>query len=253
MTRIARFALFLAVAAGLPATATELTVDEVLARHAAARGGTRWNEVESLELRGQYDAFSLRSDFVLRRQRPHQYRLDFTLLEAPAIRARGPEAVWMQHPLLSPEPARVDGPYLPQLERESLFGPVLVEAAAQGLAIELLGPGDVDGVATVKLLVTFPDGAVETWHLDAETFFEVAVDSRIYDFTQAGEPVALRTFFEDFREVDGLVLPHQLYLEFNHRLEAMAVESVTVNPEIDSAVFAAPPPSAETPADETAD
>jgi hypothetical protein len=33
---------------------------------------------------------------------------------------------------------------------------------------------------------------------------------------------------------------------FNHRLEAMAVESVEVNPEIDPAVFAAPPPSEDT-------
>jgi hypothetical protein len=232
------------VGLALPALGAELTVDEAVARHVAARGGAeRWREVQSLRLTGQYDAFSLRSDFTLARQRPHYYRLDFTLLDEPAIRARGPEATWARHKLLQPEPARVDGPYQPQMERESLFGPLLVDQAAKGLRVEMLGPGDIDGVETVDLLVTFPDGATETWHLDAETLLEVAVDSRIYDFTQAGEPVALRTFYEDFREVDGLVIPHQLYLEFNHRLEAMAVESVAVNPPLDTAIFAAPPPA----------
>jgi hypothetical protein len=243
-------ALLLALATGLPPGAlgaAELTVDEVLSRHAEARGGVeRWKAVRALRLEGEYDAFSLRSHFTLLRQRPHYYRLDFEMLEEPAIRARGPEATWGLHKLLTPEPARVDGPYQPQMERESLFGPLLLEAEAHGLVVELLGPGEIDGVETVGLDVTFPGGGRETWHLGAATFLEVAVDSRIYDFTQAGEPVALRTFYEDFREVEGLVIPHQLYLEFNHRLEAMAVESVEVNPEIDPAVFAAPPPTEDT-------
>ena len=51
-----------------------------------------------------------------------------------------------------------------------------------------------------------------------------------------------RTFFDDFREVEGLVLPFQVDHEFGARLEAMTVERVRVNPELDDAEFAGPPP-----------
>jgi hypothetical protein len=221
-----------------------MTVDEIVARYVEARGGAeRWRQVETLRLRGSYSAFSFRSDFTLIAQRGDLYRLDFDLLESPAIRARDGEGPWGLHKLLWPEPTRVDGPYKPQMERESSFGPLLLDYESKGIAVESAGAGEVDGRGTTNLLVTLTDGQRETWFLDAESFLEVAIDSQVVDFTQAGEPVAQRTFFDDFRDVDGLVLPHQIDLEFNHRLESMTVKEVEVNPEIDPARFSPPPAS----------
>lgn len=129
MTRAGTILSLALVALSAPAdgAGAELTVEEIIARHIEARGGAeRWSEIDRLRMTGKYDAFSLRSDFTLVRQRPHLYRLDFQLLEVPAIRARGPESTWALHKLLQPEPTRIEGPDRLQMERESLFGPLLL-------------------------------------------------------------------------------------------------------------------------------
>lgn len=222
-------------------TSPEPTAEEIVARYVVARGGAdRWRQVQALRAMGSYSAFSFKAGFTLIRRRGDHYRLDFELLQTPAVRARDASGAWALHKLLWPEPTRIDdSPYRPQFERESAFGPLLVEHQARGLAIESLGPGEIDGIATVALEVTFPDGQVETWHLDAETLLEVAVDSEVVDLTQGG-PVRQRTYFDDFRPVEGLVLPHWLEHEFNHRLERMTIERWEVNPQLEPQAFSPP-------------
>ncbi len=224
---------------GDPATRTL----EVLEHHFEARGGREaWGRVTALRAEGSYSAFSQRSDFTLLRAEETRYRLDFQLLEAPAIRARDEQGVWWQHKLLQPQPGRIEeGPYRTQLERESWFGPGLLSAHSQGLAIEWVGPSEVDGIATVELRLRLDEDREERWHLDAETGLEVAVDSRVQDFTQSGEPVEQRIFFDDFRTVGELVVPHQIDWEFGHRLESLSIDRLEIDPEFDSAAFSPPP------------
>jgi hypothetical protein len=226
----------------------DLDVEAAIARYEAARGGrARWRALRSLRMTGTYAAFSEDSDFELVRRRDDQYRLEFSMLGGPAIRARDAEGPWGRHALLLPEAGRIEeDPYKSQFERESLFEPPLIDPRAKGVEVALLGPGEIDGVATIGLELTLPGGARETWHLDAGSFLEVAVDSTVIDHTQLPEPMRQRAFYGDFREIDGLTLPFRLDLEFGARLEAMRVESVEVNPEIDAARFSPPPAPAPT-------
>ncbi len=236
------------------ASAQGPSLEEVLAGYAEARGAEAWSRAETLVLTGTYAAFSQRSDFTLLRRRGEEhdlYRLDFTLLGDPAIRARGAEGPWWRHPLIQPEPARLtEGPYREEMERESWFAPALLEAGARGVEVELLGSGEIDGVETVDLRLVFPGGVEEVWHLDAETLLEFAVDSQVVDWTQGTEPMARRAFFDDFREVDGLVLPFRVEVEFGARLETMEVASAVVNGAIDPSRLVAPPPAPPAPEEE---
>jgi hypothetical protein len=235
-------AIWVAAPLGTAEQLAGLSAADVVARYVEARGGAeRWRAVERLEISGTFAAFSKRSEFTLLRARGDRFRLDFELLDAPAVRARDEQGPWMLHVLLQPEAGRVtEDPYKRQLERESLFPLVLFEHEDRGIEIELVGPGSVDGVETVDLLVRLADGQEELWHLDGETFLEVAVDSEVVDHTQSAEPIAQRLFYDDFREVEGLVLPFQLEWEFGARLESMTVDSVAVNPAIDDDRFRPP-------------
>lgn len=241
------------------APAGDLAVEEILRRYAAARGGApRWQQVKGLELRGTYRAFSERSDFVLLRQRAlpaDLFRLQYSVAGTPAIRAWDEAGAWLQHHFLSQTPLRVPGhkdmaTYGPQMRREAIFAPPLLDPAAHGLVVEKAGRGEVNGAATIALKVSFParDGqpaAVETWHLDPRTFLEVAVDSQVLDYTQGAQPFAQRAYYSDFRAVDGLMLPFRLELEFNARVEVMEVATAKVDPQLDAARFAMPPAPAK--------
>lgn len=221
----------------------EMTVEEVVVRYLEARGGVEaWRQLETLEMSGVFSVVSKRSDFSLIRQRGDLFRMDYTHADMPAIRARDAQGPWMLNAWLQPEVGRVEeDPYKRQLERESIFPLLLLDYEKKGVQIELIGPGEVEGLETIDLKVTLPDGAEETWYLDAGTHLEFAADSQIYDHTQLQEPMNMRTFFDDFREVDGLVLPFQIEWEFWARLESMTVESVVINPEIDKSRFSPPP------------
>ncbi len=236
---------------GFEASAPEVVdpaVAEVVERYLVARGGAeRWREARSLELRGIYAAFSDHEPFTLVRRPDHLYRLDFTILGAPAVRARDEDGPWWRHPLLRPEPSRLEaGPYKTQVERESLFAPLLLDYADYGVGVELVGPSEVDGIPVTELRVTLADGSEERWYLDAETSLEVAVDSQVNDYTQSAVPMRQRVFFDDFREVGGLVIPFRIDYEFGHRLESMMVEQAFVDSTIDPATFRLETPAVET-------
>ncbi len=222
--------------------AKDLDVGDIVERYLKARGGVeRWRRVRALELTGHYSTFSQRSSFRLVRRRDDVYRLDYTVMKAPAIRARGPSGPWMLHGSLSPEASSVDdGPYKTLLERESLFGLLLLDYADRGARVELAGPGEIDGVQTWNLRVTFASGEEEIWYLDVDTFLEVAVDSTVHDLTQSESPMRQRAFYDDFRRVDGLVLPFRTELEFGARLETMEVDRVMVDPKLDPTLFDIP-------------
>lgn len=237
-----------AAVAALPPTAAvgqadaeRASLPAVLTGYAAAHGGAdRWRAVDTLVLRGTYATFSQKQPFTLLRKRPDRYRLDFVVLGEPSTVARDAEGPWWRFPLLEAnEPSRVTfEPYIPQIERTARFAPLLLEP--DDVEITLLGPDEIDGTPTLALMLSFADGSQETWHLDPATYLEVAIDSTVYDFTQAAEPMARRTYFGDFREVDGLVLPHRVEHEFGARLEVMEVGSVEVGTPLPEARFALP-------------
>ena len=230
-----------ALAAAAPA-AEGPELDEIVARHVEARGGAeRWAEVETLVLTGSYATFSDDRPFTLLRARGDLFRLDFGLLGGEAVRARDAEGAWWQHPLMQPGAARLTaGPYQRQIERESVFGPLLIDPKARGVVIALVGATEVEGIPVIELAVTLADGSEESWFLDAGSYLEVAVDSRVSDHTQSPQPMRQRAFYDDFRPVDGLVVPFRVDYEFGHRLESMTVEQVVVDGEIDRARFSPP-------------
>jgi carboxypeptidase Q len=236
----------LAIVGASSAAAGEMTAAEVVARYLDARGGAEaWRKVDSLRITGVFSVVSKRSDFTLIRQNGDLYRMDYMMQDVPAIRARDAAGPWMLNPWLQPEVGRVtEDPYMTQLDRESLFPLLLLDFEKKGIQVESLGPGDVEGMVTVDLKITLEDGQEEIWHLDAETFLEVAADSQIYDYTQLSEPMQQRIFFDDFRPVDGLMFPFQIEWEFWARLETMSVQEILINPEIDPALFS--PPAVET-------
>lgn len=222
--------------------AGKLGVAEILRRYAEARGGREsWTAVRSIEARGVYTSFSIREPFTMLRKRPGLYRFESVMNGGRAVFGSDGSGAWWIEPFLGLTTARrPSAPFARQLERAAGFEPPLLGAAEKGHRVEVAGSGEVNGRATVALGVTLAGGAVETWHLDPATFLEVAVDSKVLDFTQTMDPVDERAYFSDFREVGGIVIPHRVEREYLSRHTVLEIEELTVNPTLDDARFAMP-------------
>lgn len=227
--------LFLVLALLAPAAGAQ-TLDEVLAKHAAAHGGLdRWRAVDSLIVTGTEVIFSNSVPFVYEWQRPDSFRFEHSILGKRMIVGHDGTVTWWVHDLFeikTPAAVEATGAVLARHMAE-LVSP-LIDAAGKGHKVELLGKDEVDGQPALKLKVTRKDGFEETWYLDPATHLELARFDTTLDLPEAKERW---TYYSDFRAVEGLVIPHRQDQEYSIRHVSLTIEKVQVNPEIDPARF----------------
>jgi outer membrane protein assembly factor BamB len=225
-----------------PAPAT-LSLDEIVARYEAARGGReRWRALRSIAMEGTFTSLSQAAPFTLRRKRPGLYRFDSKMIEKEMTLAQDAQGPWWVYPLYGVETAAKmeEPPVVVMTARDAEIEPALLDYRAKGHKLVLAGRGNVNGQETLRLELTRPDGWVETWNLDPKTYLEVAVDSKVVDFSQLPQEMQERAYYSDFRAVGGLVIPHRIEREFGARHTVTTVASVRLDPEIADGVFALP-------------
>lgn len=227
--------LFLALTL-LPLAAGAQTLDEVLAKHAAAHGGLEtWRAVHSLTVTGTVIAYSSPGPFVFEWREPDSFRFEQSILERKVLYAHHGSTTWWMHPFMGVEqPAVIAEPQAALVQRSAAFDSPLVDAAAKGNKVELLGKEELDGQPAFKLKVTRKDGAEETWYLDPSTFLELARLDRTFDSTGTKERW---TYYSDFRTAAGLVIAHRQDQEYSIRHVSLTIEKVQVNPEIEAGRF----------------
>lgn len=238
MIRKSGLRLFL-VFALLPAAAGAQTLDEVLAKHAEAHGGLeKWRAVHALSITGTAVLYSGGAPFIYEWRRPDSSRLEQSAFGKQILYVHDGSTTWWVQPFLGAEKPAVVPEDKAALVRwtTELLSP-LVDAAAQGNKVELLGKEEVDGQPAFKLKVTRKDGSEETWYLDPSTWLELARFDRTLDSTGIKDRW---TYYSDFRAVEGLVIAHRQDQEYGIRHVGMTVEKVRVNPEIEAGRFAMP-------------
>jgi hypothetical protein len=123
--------------------------------------------------------------------------------------------------------------------RDTDFVTPFFDYEQRGWKVNLIGATEFDGIPAIGLELTRDDGQSETWYLDPETYLEFARRSPGSDF---GNPMPQRTFFDDFRKVGDVTIPHLVETEWYTRHRAMKVAKIETNVPIDDAIFSMPAP-----------
>jgi outer membrane lipoprotein-sorting protein len=229
------------------------TVDDVVRRYAEARGGAaKLHAVESLRLTGTMELPDVSAPFVLELQRPNRMRTEFVVQGQTGVRAFDGQNAWERLPLPGDEP-RPMGPEEATEARAQAdvdLSP-LVDSAAKGFRVELVGRDRLPGGETWKLIVRGREGPPRTLHLDARTHLMVqTIDVRSVE----GKPVEIVTEISDYRPIAGLLFPHRIETGPRGKPERqrLLIQRVEVNPVLDASRFAMPggrrKPSARKPA-----
>jgi hypothetical protein len=120
----------------------------------------------------------------------------------------------------------------------------LVAGPARGFAFEDAGEAEVDGRRLLRLVVTRTDSETFQLLLDPETYLILLRVERRK--APGGKSLLMVTRFDDFRPVDGVLLPHQVTLMIDGKVvQTTTIERIEANPPLGEETFRWPKPAAK--------
>jgi hypothetical protein len=232
----------LVVAGLLPTAGAAQTMDDIVAKHLAARGGAAKIEaIQSLRMTGKARGPGAREALVVREiKRPGRIRTEFTFQGLTGVYACDGERGWQVSPLdgeMEPRPMPPEAARL-ALEQADFGGPLL-GWKEKGNGVELVGRAAIGGREAWKLKVTPKGGAPRHLYLDAQSYLLVQSESTR---EVAGHTIETETTFADYREVGGLLFAHSIEIGIKGRPRrvSVVVEKVEIDPVLDDARFRMP-------------
>lgn len=213
--------------------AQDLTADQIVNKYIEAIGGkAAWSKVNSIAMKGtiklQGAELAINNTVVDKKG----MRQDFTLNGLTGYQIMTPDSGWNFSPFQGqkvPEPVTADDLKLGQDQLDVQGN--LIDYAAKGHTIELLGKDDVDGVETYKLKETLKSGNIETIYIDPATFYIIR---SVVKLKANGQETESKTDLSNYQKLpEGIVVPMSLTLPFGE----LTMTEVKVNSAVDMSIF----------------
>lgn len=227
------------------AAPSPLTVDQIVEKNVAARGGLdAWRKVQTMVWVGHLQTSSPTESappFELQMKRPDKTRFEVTVEGEKSIRAFDGKQGWRLRP-----PRGGKAELTPYSAEEVLYardapgieGP-LIDHQARGIGVELDGTDTIEQRNAYRLTVKLPSGTARHVWVDAETFLEVRYDRQS---RSAGRAATVFVYYRDYKTVEGLRIPMAIdTLSPDGRGgNRMTIDRVLVNPPLEDSQFAWP-------------
>jgi outer membrane lipoprotein-sorting protein len=224
------FALFVASTIVLNAQ----TVDEVVNKHLAARGGAeKLRAVKTLSMENTLGAQGMEFENKMMVLVGKMMRSDSKIMGNDMVQAFDGETAWAIMPSMmggtGEQQAMPDEMGKGVASQTDPFP--LLDYAQKGSKLELLGNEKVKDKDAYHLKMTSKDGSESEIWIDVENGFVTKVKA-----TQAGQEAEL--FYSNFKETDGLHFP--MTMETSNPMAGtitIDTKSITINGTIDEAIF----------------
>jgi outer membrane lipoprotein-sorting protein len=247
------------------------TLDEVLAAHYEALGGTEaWASVESVRFEGTMSMGpGMEAPFKMTMKRPGMIRLEFTFQGMTGIQAFDGDTAWMVMPFMGKnDPEEMAADMAEQLQEQADIDGPLFDWADKGHQVELLGVVDMEGTEAYKVKLTRKNGKVRHHYLDTEYYVTIKQEGKTM---VQGQEMDIETSIGDYKELclatsmmvdddnpcegGAVMVPHAIESKPKGAPagQAITINTVSVNPgDIEGEYFAMPAaePAGEAPAGE---
>lgn len=218
-------------------TPAALTVDDIIARHLATKGGVeKWKTIQTQKLTGVASAQGFELAMTVYGKRPNVSRQELTL-EIPGqpvvtiVTLFDGTTAWTINPMTGSDVPQ----QAPQAENatakvQSDFDGALFDYKAKGFTVELMDKVAVAGKQAHHIKVTRADVPTQHYYLDPDTFVELKVA------TEGAN--ASDTELSDYRAVDGILVPHAIKISQGGVVQAeLRILKVEFNVPLDDALF----------------
>jgi outer membrane lipoprotein-sorting protein len=217
-------------------------VDAIIARHLQARGGVeRIKATQTLRILGRSPLLPAIEELPIKleRKRPNKFRVELTVRGMVEVDVFDGKEGWMLTPWSADKSARpMKQEQVEALKEDDFDGP-LVDWKEKGFQVSYLDRARVDGAECHRIRVIHKQG-LETLHaIDAKTFQEIQREKVIRDL---GNEWRLTSTFDDFRKVNGLMIPFWIEHRANNRgyRQRIYVDRAEVDATLDETRFAKP-------------
>ncbi|ODS59197.1 MAG: hypothetical protein ABS36_01705 [Acidobacteria bacterium SCN 69-37] len=244
MTRRIRIAVLAVLVASLAsvAPAAAQTVDDIVARHLASRGGAeKWRAIQTQQVTGAIYTQDIELGMFMLTARPNLGHQELTLAlpgQDPAMILNvfdGAKA-WTINPMLSgPTTVELTGRDADMVRDQSEFESPLIDYRAKGYTVDLVGTETLGDRRVYRLKVTRPGRGVTHYLIDTETGVERRIESTGAD----GSPMVVDLL--DHRPVDGVLVPFDIRMQQpGQPLLEVVVSTVEFNVPADASLFKRP-------------
>jgi hypothetical protein len=208
------------------------TVDEVVNKHIAALGGKEnLNKIQNVVMEGSLSIQGTEIALTITQVNNKLNRQDITAMGMHGFDMMGNTEGWQYMPfqgMQKPEPKTPDEVKKSQSDLD-IAGP-LVDYAAKGHKVELLGKEDVDGTECYKLKVTLAGGKELTYFIDPTSSLIIRTkETRKFN----GQDAEMQTDLSDYKDVEGVKMPFSITQQFG----TVLISSIKVNQTIPDSAF----------------
>jgi outer membrane lipoprotein-sorting protein len=239
--RLGLIGLVLALMCAAAASAQTPSVDDIVNKTMAARGGLdKLRAVNTMKMIGKVSMQGRDFPITVMAKRPNLMIQEMTIDGTRVVSAFDGDKVWVVNPILGiNEPQEMSGAMADEIRDQSIFDGPLVGYKERGETLELVGPNTVGDVKTWKLKLTRANGRTMFIDVDATTGFELQWSRRV---DQGGMNVDVDSVMSDYQPTDkGIVVPRTMRtLVGGHQQGLLKVDSVTFDTPIDDATFQMP-------------
>ena len=240
--QMSRLAFALSLFSVVAATAHAQTVDEIVAKNLQAKGGAeKWGAINSVKMTGKIAAQGQEMPLTMYAKRPNMSRQEIALPDGKMVQAFDGTTAWAINPMMGTNvPQAVPGGVADTIKNAADFDGALINYKSKGHTIELIGKEKLADKDVYHLKVTMKGGQVQHYFLDAESGLEMKTSAEV-DMGMGGTKQAFVTEMANYKQVDGIMLPHTIRQFVNgNKIVEVSVAVVEFNAPVDDAIFKMP-------------
>jgi hypothetical protein len=193
------------------------TVDEIIDKYILARGGKdKLLSISTIYMEGSREMMGNEVAVRVTKEQGKLSRTEFDAAGATGFMLITEKDAWNYFPMRMQEPAKMPDAAVAGMQTELDIAGPLVEYAAKGHKVELIGKDSTDGIFTYKIKLTFKDGTERDYFIDTSSYLLVKSSAKMVargrntDASKPAPTVETITIYSDYKPIDGVLFPHNI-------------------------------------------
>ncbi len=209
------------------------SVDDIVARNLAAKGGAdKLRALQTLRQTGSITMQGMNARMTTSFKRPYMNRQEIDVMGQTMVMVFDGTKGAMLNPMVGPDPIAMPPEQVEMMKDQSDFDGPLLDYKAKGYVIDFVGNETLDDKPVFHLRISRKALPTQDLYLDGTTYLETKMST-----TVPGSGV-MEVKFGDYRTVDGLTMPYLLQsFAGNMMVSEMKIDKIEFNVKLDDSLF----------------